>query len=101
MDIKLNKDYRLVTSSQNITLVKRNVPESGKNKGKEIWTVIGYHGSNIKSALIQFFKEVNFQDVDNVEDLIGKYDECIETIKSIDFNKELLKEVMNNEGKKQ
>lgn len=100
MDIKLNKDYRLVTSSQNITLVKRSVPDKGKNKGEDVWTVIGYHGSNIRSALIQYFKEVNFQNIDSLEELISKYDECIATIKDIDFNKELLKEVMDNEGKR-
>lgn len=58
--------YKIESDGLNVTLLEKRTARTGKNKGKEYWTVDGYYGtmSNALRALVDFgVKETGLKDL--------------------------------------
>lgn len=83
MNINIFKNYYLTTNINNhkgVTLVKTVVKQSGKNKGEEYNTAIGYY-SDTRNALLGLYGHVEqTSEATTIEELLKDLNELYEAV---------------------
>lgn len=83
MNIRIDNDYKLTSDDRNVILTKVSIGQSGKSKGKEVETNIGYYGS-IEHALNDYLRvKVNTSEAMSISELKAEIREVKKTIERV------------------
>lgn len=65
---KIDNEYYIDSDSYQLLLQRKSVAQSGKNKGEDIYTTVGHHGT-LESVLNNYKKIKVRENIKNCEDL--------------------------------
>ena len=83
MDIRIDNDYKLTSDERNVILTKVQISQSGKSKGQEVYTNIGYYG-NIEHALNDYLRvKINTSQATSINELKAEIREVKKTIQKM------------------
>lgn len=83
MNIRIDKDYKLTSDERNVILTKISIGQSGKSKGKEVESNVGYYG-NIEHALNDYLRiKINTSQATSINELKAEIREVKQTIKNM------------------
>ena len=80
MNIRIDKDYKLTSDERNVILTKISIGQSGKSKGKEVESNVGYYGT-IEHALNDYLRiKINTSQATSINELKAEIREVKKTI---------------------
>lgn len=83
MNIRIDKDYKLTSDERNVILTKISIGQSGKSKGKEVESNVGYYGT-IEHALNDYLRiKINTSQATSINELKAEIREVKQTIKNM------------------
>jgi hypothetical protein len=83
MNIRIDNDYKLTSDERNVILTKISIGQSGKSKGKEVESNVGYYG-NIEHALNDYLRiKINTSQATSINELKAEIREVKQTIKNM------------------
>jgi len=83
MNIRIDNDYKLTSDERNVILTKISIGQSGKNKGKEVESNVGYYG-NIEHALNDYLRiKINTSQATSINELKAEIREVKQIIKNM------------------
>ena len=83
MNIRIDKDYKLTSDERNVILTKISIGQSGKSKGKEVESNVGYYGT-IEHALNDYLRiKINTSQATSINELKEEIREVKKTIQKM------------------
>jgi hypothetical protein len=83
MNIRIDKDYKLTSDERNVILTKISIGQSGKSKGKEVESNVGYYGT-IEHALNDYLRiKINTSQATSINELKAEIREVKQIIKKM------------------
>jgi hypothetical protein len=83
MNIRIDNDYKLTSDERNVILTKISIGQSGKSKGKEVESNVGYYG-NIEHALNDYLRiKINTSQATSINELKAEIREVKQIIKKM------------------
>ncbi len=83
MNIRIDNDYKLTSDERNVILTKISIGQSGKSKGKEVESNVGYYG-NIEHALNDYLRiKINTSQATSINELKAEIREVKQIIKNM------------------
>lgn len=80
MNIRIDNDYKLTSDERNVILTKISIGQSGKSKGKEVESNVGYYGT-IEHALNDYLRiKINTSQATSINELKAEIREVKKTI---------------------
>jgi hypothetical protein len=81
--LNVNDKYKIESDELNVTLYEKYISEKGKNKGKELWKPVSYHG-NVEMALKSLVdKEINGTGLKDIQAVVTKVQELKKLISEV------------------
>ena len=83
MNIRIDNDYKLTSDDRNVILTKVSIGQSGKSKGKEVESNVGYYGT-IEQALNGYLRiKTNTSEAMSISELKAEIREVKKTIERV------------------
>jgi hypothetical protein len=83
MNIRIDNDYKLTSDERNVILTKISIGQSGKSKGKEVESNIGYYAT-IEHALNDYLRiKINTSQATSINELKAEIREVKKTIQKM------------------
>jgi hypothetical protein len=80
VNIRIDNDYKLTSDERNVILTKISIGQSGKSKGKEVESNVGYYGT-IEHALNDYLRiKINTSQATSINELKAEIREVKKTI---------------------
>lgn len=83
MNIRIDNDYKLTSDDRNVILTKVQIVQSGKTKGEEVYSNVGYY-SNVERALNDYLRvKINTSQATSINELKAEIRKVNKTIKKM------------------